>query len=86
VAFSFIILYAPQTTALDILLSLISVFLPDSPVEAKFLNENDKLIAIERLRMNQMGVMSRTWKWDHLKESFLDLKTWFWFALIISIS
>ncbi len=63
-----------------------SVFLPDSPVEAKFLNEQDRLVAIERLRMNQMGVMSRIWKWDHLRESFLDIKTWFWFALIFSIS
>jgi MFS family permease len=65
---------------------VIFVFLPDSPIEAKFLNERDKLIAVERLRMNQMGVMSRTWKWEHLRESFLDPKTWCWFALIFSIS
>jgi hypothetical protein len=63
-----------------------SAFLPDSPMEAKFLRANDKLIAVERLRMNQMGVMSRTWRWDHVSESFRDLKTWFWFALIFSIS
>ncbi len=77
VAFSFVILYTPQASTSDVLLTIVSVFLPDSPVEAKFLNENEKLIAIERLRMNQMGVMSRTWKWDHLKESILDVKTWF---------
>lgn len=66
--------------------NICSVFLPDSPVEAKFLNDHDKLLAIERLRMNQMGVMSREWKWAHLKESFFDPKTWCWFALIFSIS
>lgn len=60
--------------------------MPDSPVEAKFLNEHDKLLAIERLRANQMGVVSTEWKWDHVIESLLDLKTWFWFSLLFSIS
>ncbi|WYZ43126.1 hypothetical protein EsH8_VI_000825 [Colletotrichum jinshuiense] len=62
------------------------LYMPDSPVEAKFLNDHDKLIAIERLRMNQQGVMSREWRWDHLKESMLDIKTWFWFSLVFAIS
>jgi hypothetical protein len=61
-------------------------FMPDSPVEAKFLSDHDKVIAIERLRMNQMGVMSREWRWDHFWESVRDPKTWLWFALIFSIS
>ncbi|GME22857.1 Major facilitator superfamily [Neofusicoccum parvum] len=65
---------------------VVLVFMPDSPMEAKFLKGDDKLIAIERLRANQMGVASREWKWDHVRETFLDLKTWLWFALIISIS
>ena len=60
--------------------------MPDSPVEAKFLNEHDKLLAVERLRANQMGVVSTHWNWDHVIECLLDLKTWFWFALIFSIS
>ncbi|KAM0428682.1 hypothetical protein ACHAQK_011504 [Fusarium lateritium] len=60
--------------------------MPDSPAEAKFLDKHDKLIAIERLRMNQTGVMSRQWRWDHFWETVRDLKTWLWFALIFSIS
>ncbi|KAJ4202345.1 hypothetical protein NW767_006304 [Fusarium falciforme] len=60
--------------------------MPDSPAEAKFLSKHEKLIAIERLRMNQTGVMSRKWRWDHLWETIRDLKTWLWFALIFSIS
>ncbi|ORY10192.1 major facilitator superfamily domain-containing protein [Clohesyomyces aquaticus] len=62
------------------------VFMPDSPMEAKFLNHDEKLIAVERLRMNQMGVASRVWKWDHVLEAFLDLKTWFWFSIITAVS
>ncbi|PVH76097.1 allantoate permease [Cadophora sp. DSE1049] len=65
---------------------IVFVFMPDSPVEAKFLNEHDKVLAVERLRANQMGVVSTTWKWEHVTESMMDLKTWFWFALIFSIS
>ncbi|KAM0545970.1 hypothetical protein ACHAPJ_011082 [Fusarium lateritium] len=61
-------------------------YMPDSPAEAKFLDKHDKLIAIERLRMNQTGVMSRQWRWDHFWETIRDLKTWLWFALIFSIS
>ncbi|KAI0107381.1 MFS general substrate transporter [Hypoxylon sp. NC0597] len=61
-------------------------FMPDSPIEAKFLSDEDKLIAVERLRMNQMGVVSREWRNDHLKEALIDPKSWFWFALLFSIS
>ncbi|KAL1655736.1 hypothetical protein SLS61_001760 [Didymella pomorum] len=62
------------------------IFMPDSPMEAKFLNEHEKLIAVERLRMNQMGVASRVWKWDHVLEAFLDIKTWLWFSMLTAVS
>ncbi|KAL4995953.1 major facilitator superfamily domain-containing protein [Aspergillus recurvatus] len=70
VAFAFIVLF----------------FLPDSPMQSKFLNEGDKLLAIERLRMNQQGIETHEWKWAHVREAFLDLKSFFWFALMFSIS
>jgi hypothetical protein len=60
--------------------------MPDSPVTAKFLSPEDKLIAIERLRANQMGIGSGVWKWDHVKEAMLDVKTWLWFSLMFLIS
>lgn len=61
-------------------------FMPDSPMEAKFLNHDEKLIAVERLRMNQTGVGSGLWKWDHVLETFIDPKTWLWFCLMLVIS
>lgn len=62
------------------------IFMPDSPMEAKYLNERERIIAVERLRANQMGVASRQWKWDHIKETLTDIKTLLWFILIVAIS
>jgi hypothetical protein len=72
---------------LTVLVSVpVYIFMPDSPMEAKFLNEHERLIAVERLRMNQMGVASRVWKWDHVLEAFLDVKTWLWFSMLMAVS
>ncbi|RYC61830.1 hypothetical protein CHU98_g4371 [Xylaria longipes] len=62
------------------------VLMPDSPMEAKYMSEREQLIAVERLRANQMGVASRKWRWDHALETLLDLKTWLWFFIMTSIS
>ncbi|POR39778.1 Putative transporter [Tolypocladium paradoxum] len=62
------------------------IFMPDSPMTAKFLSKEDKFIAVERLRMNQMGIGSGVWKWEHVKDAALDPKTWLWFLLMFVIS
>lgn len=61
-------------------------FMPDSPMSAKYMAEREKFIAVERLRANQMGIQSGQWRWDQVRETFLDMKTWFWFVGIIAIS
>lgn len=61
-------------------------WMPDSPTEAKFLSDEDKILAIERLRSNHMGVMSREWRYPHFFEALRDLKTWFWVLMIFCIS
>ena len=65
---------------------LVFFIMPDSPMEAKFLGQKEKVVAVERLRANQMGIISREWRWDHVKETFLDIKTYCWFFLIVAIS
>ena len=66
--------------------ALVFVFLPDSPMQARFLTSDDKLIAIERLRMNQQGISSGEWRWDHVRDCLLDVKTWLWVAMLMAIS
>ena len=53
---------------------------------ARFLEGDDKLIGVERLRDNQQGVENDVWNWDHAKEALLDFKTWGWAAMMFSIS
>ena len=65
---------------------IFTIFMPDSPMEAKYLSEREKLVAVERLRANQMGVASRKWKWEHVKETFMDIKTLLWFIFVVAIS
>lgn len=60
--------------------------MPDSPMEAKYLTQREKVIAVERLRANQQGITSRQWRWDHVWEVATDLKTYLWFLIIVSIS
>ncbi|KAE8419810.1 major facilitator superfamily domain-containing protein [Aspergillus pseudocaelatus] len=38
------------------------------------------------LRMNQQGIETHEWKWDHVKEACLDIKSFFWFALMFAVS
>ena len=36
--------------------------------------------------MNQMGLSSGVWRWEHVVECVLDFKTWLWFALLTAVS
>jgi ACS family allantoate permease-like MFS transporter len=51
-------------------------FLPDSPLTATFLNDRERLIAVERLKSNQTGIKNSHHKAEQVKEAFTDLKVW----------
>ncbi|CAK5281298.1 unnamed protein product [Mycena citricolor] len=64
---------------------IIFTFLPNSPTTARFLTPDEKLIAVERLRANNTGTETKTWKWEQVHECLLDPKTWFWFLMLFTI-
>jgi MFS family permease len=66
--------------------AVVLVLTPDSPMSARYLSERERVIAVERLRANQMGIQSGHWRWDQVWETFYDLKTWCWFVAIVAIS
>lgn len=55
--------------------------MPDSPVTAKFLTRREKRIAIERLKTNQTGIENKHLKPYQVKEAFMDIKLYLFFAL-----
>ncbi|TNY19702.1 MFS general substrate transporter [Rhodotorula diobovata] len=52
----------------------ILIWLPDSPASAKFLNERERQIALERVRGNQSGTVSRRFKKAQALEAVRDPK------------
>lgn len=57
-------------------------FLLDNDIaSARFLNEEEKRMAVERLRANQTGTGNREYKWKHVWEALLEPKTWLFFSM-----
>ncbi|KAL5342334.1 putative MFS allantoate transporter [Aspergillus crustosus] len=60
-------------------------FLPDSPITARWLSEEEKAIAIERLRGNQQGIGSKVFKWNQFREAFTDVRTYLIFLFMVTV-
>lgn len=58
---------------------------PDSAASAGFLTADQRVVAIERLRKGQTGVRCRKIKGYQVRESFLDIKIWIYFAMITTM-
>lgn len=52
------------------------VFIPDNPMKARFLTQEERVIAIERLKNNSTGVENKTWKKEQFFEALSDWKPW----------
>ncbi|RPB05387.1 MFS general substrate transporter [Choiromyces venosus 120613-1] len=57
------------------------VFLPDSPVSARFLSKEERRMAVERLRDDQTGIENKTLKPYQIREAFCDMKVYLFFLL-----
>ncbi|KXN82977.1 hypothetical protein AN958_01982 [Leucoagaricus sp. SymC.cos] len=55
---------------------------PDNPTECKFLSEEDKIIAVERLRANNQGLENKQFKPSQAFEMITDLKSWCWMSIM----
>ena len=50
--------------------------MPEGPHDAKFLTEEERVVAIERLRSSQLGTRCQKIKWHQIQEALLDVKVW----------
>ncbi|KAH6721039.1 major facilitator superfamily domain-containing protein [Leptodontidium sp. MPI-SDFR-AT-0119] len=62
--------------SLTFLFGIVCFFVPDSPVSAWFLTQEERIVATERLRHGQTGVRCTKFKISQIKECFLDIKIW----------
>jgi MFS transporter, ACS family, allantoate permease len=58
-------------------------FLPNNPLEAKWLSSRQKMILIQRKASDNTGMENKAFKWSHIREAALDVKMWLiWFAIV----
>ncbi|RDK40323.1 MFS general substrate transporter [Aspergillus phoenicis ATCC 13157] len=68
--------------SISALWSIIAImFLPDSPMNAFFLTDQEKYYAVQRLAENRTGIINKEWKWNQALEAAIDPKTWILYAL-----
>ncbi|KAJ5473567.1 hypothetical protein N7475_003133 [Penicillium sp. IBT 31633x] len=76
------------TGLLTLCLGLIFLWIvPDNQLNARWLSEEDRVLAIARVRVNQQGIGNKHFKMYQVKEALLDPMTWafFFFAMIANI-
>lgn len=64
---------------------LVVFFLPDSPVNARFLTPEERVAALERVRLDQAGTHNKHIKKYQIVETFKDVRTWLLFLIIMTI-
>ena len=62
------------------------VFLPDSPMSARFLNEAEKAAIIQHTADNKTGIVNRTFSPHHLLEILTDVQLWLMVLLTVLVS
>ncbi|KAI0707431.1 MFS general substrate transporter [Cerioporus squamosus] len=71
--------------AISILFSVILwFFFPDSPVEARFLTPEEKVLAVKRVAEAKLGVKNKIFKWYQIQHALVDPKTWLLFIASIA--
>ncbi|KAK5127272.1 hypothetical protein LTR08_004461 [Meristemomyces frigidus] len=64
---------------------IVLCFLPDSPKTASFLSEEEKVAALERVRLDQAGTHNKHIKRYQIVETFKDVRTWVMFIIIMCL-
>ncbi|KAH8678476.1 major facilitator superfamily domain-containing protein [Xylariales sp. PMI_506] len=60
------------------------LFMPDLPSSARFLNERERIVAVERVAANRQGVKNHHFKAYQVRQTLRDPKTWILFFMAIS--
>jgi len=73
------------TGLLTILTGIVFLFyMPDNQLNARWLSQRDRVLAVERVRVNQQGIGNKKFKMYQFKEALMDPLTWMVFFLAIA--
>ncbi|QYS98616.1 MFS domain-containing protein [Trichoderma simmonsii] len=61
--------------------------MPDNQLNARFLTKEERLLAIQRIKVNEQGIGNKHFKWYQVKEALLDPAIWgfVFYALVADI-
>ncbi|WWC88845.1 uncharacterized protein L201_003760 [Kwoniella dendrophila CBS 6074] len=62
------------------------IFFPSNPSKAWWLTDRQKYIAVARLAVNQTGMVNKHTKIHQVKEALLDVRTWLYFLISITLN
>ncbi len=60
--------------------------LPDNPIHAYFLTQRQRVVAVERLRADQVGIENKTVKREQIIETLTDIKTYWYMIMVFAIN
>lgn len=70
--------------AISLVIGVLALWLlPDLPSTARFLNERERAIALDRIAGNRQGVKNHQFKWDQVWQAARDPKMWLLFVMAI---
>ncbi len=61
-------------------------FLPDTPMKAKFLSREEKIMLLEHVSVNQTGIDNKRFQLSQIWEACLDLQIWLLILITILVS
>jgi hypothetical protein len=59
------------------------VFLPDTPVQARWATADEKVKFVERVRTNDQGIKQKKWRSEQAWESIKDPLPWLLFLMML---
>lgn len=65
---------------------IVAYFLPGNPMKARFLDDQQRILAVKRMRAGQTGIENTIFKPYQVKEALLDPKTWLLVVLAFTIT
>jgi hypothetical protein len=60
------------------------IYLPDTPMQAKWLSDDEKVALLQHARVNQTGIRNSKFNFRQILEAVLDVQVWL-FCLMVAL-